>query len=168
MRILHRRLTVSLAAILMLSSASALAAVSPGGGFHGGGGMAAPHFGGGQHVGGGQHFGGSDHFAPHGQGFTDHHFDFHGHDFGHFTPEERERWGGGRWEHGWHDGRLSWWWIVDGDWFFYPEPSYPYPDYNVPGVAGGGYYCTNPLGYYPYVASCVVPWQFVPPVAPPP
>lgn len=31
---------------------------------------------------------------------------------------------------------------------------------------GGAYYCTNPPGYYPYVASCGDPWQFVPPGAP--
>jgi hypothetical protein len=168
MRIFRTRLIVPLAASLMLSAASALAAESYGGGIHAA--MAAPHtggrFGGGQHLGGTQHFGGAEHFAPHGQAFANHLF--HGHDFGHFTPEERGHWTGGSWQHGWHDGRLSWWWIVDGDWYFYPEPIYPYPNYIVPDGVSGGYYCTNPLGYYPYVASCDVPWQFVPAVAPPP
>ena len=31
------------------------------------------------------------------------------------------------------------------------------------------YYCANPPGYYPYVGSCMAPWQHVPvnPVVPP-
>jgi predicted transcriptional regulator len=57
---------------------------------------------------------------------------------------------------------------VDGDWYFYPEPIYPYPNYIDPNGVSGGYYCTNPQGYYPYVASCDAPWQSVPAVAPPP
>jgi len=166
MSVLRTRFIVPLAASLMLSAGSALAAEGHGGGFHGA--MAAPHVEG--HFGGAQRFGSADHFAPHRQAFGDHrnHFDFHGHDFGHFTPEERAHWRGGNWRHEWHDGRLGWWWILDGDWYFYPEPLYPYPDYIAPDSASGWYYCATPPGYYPYVASCDVPWQVVPPVAPPP
>jgi hypothetical protein len=166
MRIFRTRLIAPLAASLMLTAATALAAEGHGGGFRGA--MAAPHVEG--HFGGGQHFGGADHFSPHQPAFADHrqHFDFHRHDFGHFTPEERAHWGGGRWRHDWHDGRLAWWWIVDGDWYFYPEPIYPYPAYTVPDSAGGWYYCANPPGYYPDVASCDAPWQFIPPDASPP
>jgi len=170
MDIFHTRVIAPIAISLMLSSASALASVAHAGGFHGGGQFGGgQHFGGGQQFGGGQRFGGTqnfggvDRFAPRGGNFADHHFDFRGHDFGHFNPEERAHWAGGSWRHGWHDGRLSWWWIVDGDWYFYPEPIYPYPNYVAPYSAGGSYYCTNPLGYYPYVASCGDPWQFIPP-----
>lgn len=165
MVIFRTRVIMPIAIGLMLSFASALPAVGHAGGFHAA--MSAPHsggqFGGGQHFGGTQNLGRADRFAPRGQDFAGHQFDFHGHDFGHFSPEERAHWAGGSWRHGWHDGRLSWWWIVDGDWYFYPAPIYPYPNYIAPGAVGGGYYCTNPLGYYPYVGSCGDPWQFIPP-----
>ena len=42
--------------------------------------------------------------------------DFHGRDFHAFTPRELGQWRGGRWVHGWHDGRFAWWWSVDGGW----------------------------------------------------
>jgi hypothetical protein len=160
MSILRTRFIVALTASLMLPAGSVLAAEGQGGGFHGA--MGAPHVEG--------HFGGTEHFAPQGQALAGlhHHFDFHRHDFGHFTPEERAHWRGGHWRHDWHDGRLGWWWILDGDWYSYPEPVYPYRDDVIPDDMSGWYYCANPLGYYPYVASCAVPWQFVPPAAPPP
>lgn len=60
------------------------------------------------------------------------HADFHGHDFRHFTPFELELWRGGGWFHDWHDGRYGWWWMVDGYWYWYPEPIYPYPTYVPP------------------------------------
>ncbi len=92
---------------------------------------------------------------------------FHEHDF--------ERWRGGAWTHGWHEGRSGWWWVVGGIWYFYPAPVYPYPDpYRPPMFAGpvpAGevvYYCQNPAGYYPYVAECFAPWQAVPVASPPP
>ncbi len=115
----------------------------------------------------------------------DHH-DYHGRDFHHFSHEEYDHWRGGRWIHDWHDGRFGWWWSVDGGWYFYPQPIYPYPDYVPPAVvvqqqppvptglppAQYWYYCDNPQGYYPYVASCGTPWREVPaapqPNAPPP
>ena len=25
------------------------------------------------------------------------------------------------------DGRFGWWWDVDGAWYFYEQPVYPYP-----------------------------------------
>lgn len=105
--------------------------------------------------------------------------DFHGRDFGHFSPAERAHWGGGQWVNDWHDGRFAWWWVLDDYWYFYPAPIYPYPTYIPPAVvvqqappmpaemppAQYWYYCDNPQGYYPYVASCNVPWRGVP-VAP--
>jgi len=106
--------------------------------------------------------------------------DFHGRDYGHFAPGERSLWHGGRWVHDWHDGRFAWWWSVDGFWYFYPEPMYPYPTYVPPAIvvqqappvptgappAQFWYFCDNPKGYYPYVASCPTAWHEVP-VTPP-
>lgn len=100
--------------------------------------------------------------------------DFHGRDFHAFTPFELGLWRGGHWVHGWHDGRYAWWWIVDGGWYFYTAPVYPYPTYVPPAVVvqppppyGAPptqywYYCYNPPGYYPYVAACNGPWRPVP------
>jgi hypothetical protein len=136
---------------------------SGGGGFHGGG------FGGGGSHGddfhGGGGFGGGD---------------FHGRDIGGFGPGELRAWRGGGWRHDWHDGRFGWWWIVGGGWYFYPEPIWPYPTYVAPAyivqqpppvVAGVPpaqfwYFCDNPRGYYPNVATCSVPWRSVPVTAP--
>ena len=36
-------------------------------------------------------------------------------------------WHRGRWVQGFHDGRRGWWWMVNGAWFYYPQPVYPYP-----------------------------------------
>jgi hypothetical protein len=107
--------------------------------------------------------------------------DYHGRDFNHFSPRDRDRWAGGRWVHDWHDGRYGWWWFTDGGWYFYPEPVYPYPTYVPPAVivqqpppmpqglppAQSWYYCDNPKGYYPYVASCGTAWREVPTTPPP-
>jgi hypothetical protein len=104
------------------------------------------------------------------------HHDYHGRDFHGFSPHDRQVWVGGHWDHGWHDGRFAWWWIVDGGWYFYPAPVYPYPTYVPPAIvvqqppptptglppAQFWYYCDNPQGYYPYVATCNVPWRQVP------
>lgn len=107
-------------------------------------------------------------------GFQGH--DFHGRDFGHFDGREREIWSHGRWDRDWHDGRFGWWWMVDGGWYFYPEPIYPYPTYVPPAIVVQQpppmptglppmqfwYYCDNPQGYYPYVASCGGAWREIP------
>jgi hypothetical protein len=106
--------------------------------------------------------------------------DFHGGDYGHFSPHDRDVWRGGGWRHEWHDGRFAWWWVVDGGWYFYPAPIYPYPTYVPPAIvvqqppqvpaglppAQFWYFCDNPQGYYPYVASCSVPWRQVPATPP--
>jgi hypothetical protein len=105
---------------------------------------------------------------------------FYGRSFHSFSPHELHAWQGGRWIHDWHDGRYAWWWAVDGWWYFYPEPIYPYPLYVPPAVVveqmppvptglpplQSWYYCDNPQGYYPYVASCQVPWRTVPATPP--
>ena len=88
---------------------------------------------------------------------------FHEHDY--------DLWRGGRWLHVSHGGRLGWWWVVGGAWYFYPTPVYPYPDpYQPPVVVVTPapaapqywYYCSNPQGYYPYVPQCPTTWQRVP------
>ncbi len=71
--------------------------------------------------------------------FTQHHggaaptqFDrghFYGHDYAHFSPHEVDLWHRGAWHHEFHDGRFGWWYAVDGIWYFYPQPIYPYPTF---------------------------------------
>jgi hypothetical protein len=92
------------------------------------------------------------------------------------------RWRTGHWFHGGHLGRAGWWWVVDGDWYFYPAPIYPYPDpYVPPGLVVAGpppapapatppywYYCPSAQAYYPYVSACPEGWTpVVPPAGPP-
>lgn len=110
---------------------------------------------------------------PHGEwGHGDIHR-FHEHDI--------HVWRGGGWHHEVHEGRLGWWWVVGGLWYFYAQPVYPYPNPYVPGevevepalpavqaVPSYHYYCRNPAGYYPYVPRCLVPWQRVDAGMPPP
>lgn len=101
----------------------------------------------------------------HGDGFRGDHFRGDIHRFG---DHDFDFWRGGRWFNGVHAGRRGWWWIVGPSWYFYPAPVYPYPDpYLPPTIAPGAaplwYYCANPPGYYPYIASCAVPWRPVVP-----
>lgn len=105
---------------------------------------------------------------------------FYGRPFHSFSPHDLSIWRGGRWIRDWHDGRYGWWWIVGGFWYFYPVPIYPYPTYVPPAIvveqappspaglppAQYWYFCDNPPGYYPYVASCLVPWRPVPATPP--
>lgn len=96
-----------------------------------------------------------------------------------FGDHDFEHWRGGHWYRGPHLGRLGWWWIVGGVWYFYPEPVYPYPDPYVPPVAvapqavvpptpapppvpSNWYWCDSPKGYYPYVPQCQSGWRSVP------
>ncbi len=85
------------------------------------------------------------------------------------------RWRRGGWINGWHGGRFGWWWVIDGAWFSYAAPVYPYPQPPVVVVtppaqvpAGSYYYCPNPSGYYPNVPQCPTGWQMVPAAAPAP
>ena len=83
---------------------------------------------------------------------------FHDHDFA--------RWRSGHWFHGRHGGRPGWWWVVGPTWYYYPRPIYPFPDPFTPPFAAPGapawYFCPPAQTYYPYVATCPVPWQVVP------
>ena len=90
-----------------------------------------------------------------------------------FHEGDLERWRGGSWFHGEHFGRLGWWWIVDGAWYFYPAAVYPYPDPYVPPTVVTPapaqpspqyrYYCASAKAYYPYVPTCSEGWQQVVP-----
>jgi len=99
---------------------------------------------------------------------------FNGHSYRRFTPVERDQWRGGQWRHERHNGYLGWWWVVAGEWFFYPAPIYPYPMYvgpdyyydyyqYYPEPSYYWYWCDDPEGYYPEVQTCNVPWQTLPP-----
>jgi len=103
---------------------------------------------------------------------------WHG-DIHRFRERDLGRWRGGHWYRGPHAGRLGWWWIVAGAWYFYPTPVYPYPDPYLPPAAVPSppsaetnywYYCPDPAGYYPYVPQCRTDWEQVPatPYGPPP
>jgi hypothetical protein len=112
--------------------------------------------------------------------------DFHARYVHDFTPAEFARWSGGDWSVGWHYGRMGWWWDVDGVWYPYAEPVYPYPlevaaltvyaddevdpAYRVadgpaipplPAAPAGVFSCASPQGYYPAVQACSQPWQLV-------
>ena len=99
----------------------------------------------------------------------------------HFHEHNIVVWRGGRWFHGWHGNRLGWWWLVDGAWYWYPAPVYPYPDPYTPPVVvqvpsappaqpqalpSTWYYCDRPAGYYPYVPECGSGWKAVPATPP--
>jgi hypothetical protein len=114
-------------------------------------------------------------------------------DIARFAPHELRAWRGGQWRQTSHGGRYGWWWVVDGGWYNYPSPVYPYPDYvtadyyegeyaapydpsapsyspygsYAPAAPGPSYYCDYPPGYYPYVQNCSYPWRAVPPQRPP-
>ena len=122
------------------------------------------------------------------------HHEFHGHDARHFDRHELGLWRGGLWRHEFHNGRMGWWWLVGGVWYFYDAPVYPYPvvvsemAFAEPMVIVAPppamvappapmvvqpappppqqmpmwYYCDNPAGYYPYVATCGTPFRPVP------
>jgi hypothetical protein len=101
---------------------------------------------------------------------------FRGHDFAHFTADERKAWQGGHWRYAFHRGHRGWWWIVGDVWFFYPAPIYPMPlyvgtldYYDYYDWYGAPdhywYYCTDPQGYYPYVQECRGAWHALPPAA---
>ena len=92
-------------------------------------------------------------------------------EIGRFHEHDLAMWRAGRWRHGRHDGRVGWWWIVGGVWYFYPSRMESYPDpYQPPTAVVAApstatqywYYCANPAGYYPYVPQCAVAWQAVP------
>jgi hypothetical protein len=106
------------------------------------------------------------------------HGGWHG-DIHHFNDHDMARWRGGHWHHGYHDGRLGWWWVVGSLWFFYPQwvagypnPYTPPPTVIVQPTAPAApstppptqywYYCDASRTYYPYVQTCPGGWRMVP------
>ena len=102
---------------------------------------------------------------------------WHG-DIRHFHERDWPVWRSGHWYHGRHAGRIGWWWVAGGLWYFYPAPVYPYPNpYEPPPAmlvtppAGAApppratywYFCESAQGYYPYVQTCPEGWQPVNP-----
>lgn len=110
-------------------------------------------------------------------------------DIRYFDRDDGYRWRGGAWRHARHEGRLGWWWVVSGSWYFYPEPVYPYPDPYIPSVivtqprvvetapeivvvpataaaSPSWYFCESKNGYYPYTATCPEGWKTVPATPP--
>lgn len=109
-------------------------------------------------------------------------------DIRNFSHHDLPTWRTGYWHNGPHAGRVGWWWVVGGLWYFYPTPVYPYPDPYVPPVVVVNappaavtpaplpqpapalapaapqywYYCDASKGYYPYVTLCPGGWQAVP------
>jgi len=69
-------------------------------------------------------------------------------------------WRGGHWHDGFQGSRHHF--HHGGRFFIGGEIWWPWPGY--PGYVGPvWYYCANPPGYYPYVGTCLVPWQPVVP-----
>jgi hypothetical protein len=101
-------------------------------------------------------------------------------DIARFHERDWGVWRGGHWYHGNHGGRLGWWWIAGGIWYFYPAPIYPYPNPYEPPPAvlvtppadppppptQYWYYCDASRGYYPYVPTCPGGWRQVPATPP--
>jgi hypothetical protein len=90
----------------------------------------------------------------------------------HLTKVQLGHWRHGRWWHGRRHGRVGWWWLAGGIWYWYPAAVYPYPseisatavyDYAPEGKSDESwYYCEDPEGYYPYVKTCNGEWKAVP------
>src|SRR6516164_964625 len=114
------------------------------------------------HGGGGEGFHSVDGF--HGGGF--HAGGFHAGGFHGGFASTHNGFGGeheGHWFHGWRGGRYGWWWGDGLGWTYYPYGNdYGYYDYSQPYANQTWYYCSDPAGYYPYVAQCNVGWQTVP------
>jgi hypothetical protein len=117
---------------------------------------------------------------------------FEGREIHRFGERDLGIWRAGHWYHGRHEGRLGYWWVAAGLWYFYPSPVFPYPDPYTPPVlvinqqppvvvapqtpvmvapqapapvqqpAQSWSYCNSAKGYYPYVPSCPEGWKSVP------
>jgi hypothetical protein len=68
----------------------------------------------------------------------------------------------GHWSHGWRNGRYGWSWGYDP--YLWSSDGL-YDDYSGEDQANASqswYYCSDPAGYYPYIAQCNTSWQTVP------
>lgn len=76
-------------------------------------------------------------------------------DIRYFDRDDYPRWRGGAWRYARHEGRLGWWWVLEGgSWYYYSQPVYPYPDPYIPS----GYYYSQPEYSYPepYVPPVII------------
>jgi hypothetical protein len=107
-----------------------------------------------------------------------HGHDFHVRDVRYFNDHEWHEWRGGYWNHDYYDGRFGWWFDVDGVYYPYLAPIYPYPlevaplVYDqvpadpppvgiapLPALPHAAYHCANPSGYYPALPACDSGWM---------
>ena len=75
--------------------------------------------------------------------------------------QDRDEWRRGGWHHEFRDGRDGWWFVVDGIWYFYDAPIYPYPTY-IPNVV----YIPDMDDYDYYGYGAPPPVEVVAPPAP--
>lgn len=110
-------------------------------------------------VGGGGGFHNSGMGGFHGGRFGEFHGGFAGFHRGGFRGE---RFHDGRFDHDrFRDRRFFFGGAVAYPWWGY-YPDYGYYDYSQPYASQTWYYCSDPTGYYPYVAQCNTGWQTVP------
>lgn len=74
--------------------------------------------------------------------------------------------GNGRWFHGFHGGRMGWWWGTNTSWYRYDAPVYPAPVVASPVVVpvepSVAYFCRSAWQYFPQVSDCAEGWESVP------
>ena len=110
-------------------------------------------------VGGGGGFHNSGMGGFHGGRFGEFHGGFAGFHRGGFRGE---RFHDGRFDHDrFRDRRFFFGGAVAYPWWGY-YPDYGYYDCSQPYASQTWYYCSDPTGYYPYVAQCNTGWQTVP------
>lgn len=80
-----------------------------------------------------------------------HEHDFHTRDVRHFHEREFAAWRAGRWHDEWRYGRRGWWWEVDGVWYPYVDPVFPYPLVVAPLVVEGSDVAAVPPGALPNI-----------------
>jgi len=67
----------------------------------------------------------------------------------------------GHWSHGWRNGRYGWSWGY-GPYLWSSDGLYDdYSGERQAYASQSWYYCSDPAGYYPYIAQCNTSWQTV-------
>jgi hypothetical protein len=107
-----------------------------------------------------------------------HGHDFHVHDVHYFNAHEWHEWRGGYWHRDYYDGRFGWWYDVDGVYYPYATPIYPFPLYVapllveevpaeppppptapvLPPLPHAAYHCASPDGFFPSIQNCDSGW----------
>lgn len=86
---------------------------------------------------------------------------WHSGDMHRFEARDFHRWRAGRWHQGHRHGQYGWWWVVQGNWYYYPQPVYPYPDPYRPPVI------VEPVPTPPVIVQVPVPAQVPAPAVQP-